>query len=174
RQQFAQVTNPPIDPLREAIVMSLETCLGREQNVFEETPQHARRVILTTPVLSASKFRRLRDNTVEGFEVATIDLNYDPNEKSLKQAIEAVADEAEQLVRDGKVIIILSDAKLEQGKLPVHAAMATGAVHHRLVDTGLRCDANIVVESGTVRDPHHFAVLFGFGATAVFPYLVYR
>lgn len=174
RQQFAQVTNPPIDPLREAIVMSLETCLGREQNIFEETPQHARRVILTTPVLSASKFRRLRDNTVEGFEVATIDLNYDPNEKSLKQAIEAVADEAEQLVRNGKVIIILSDAKLEQGKLPVHAAMATGAVHHRLVDTGLRCDANIVVESGTVRDPHHFAVLFGFGATAVFPYLVYR
>ena len=174
RQQFAQVTNPPIDPLREAIVMSLETCLGREQNVFEETPEHARRVILTTPVLSASKFRRLRDNKEPGFEVATIDLNYDPEEKNLQQALTDIADRAEQAVRDGKVIIILSDAKIQQGKLPAHAAFATGAVHHRLVDTGLRCDANIIVESGTVRDPHHFAVLFGFGATAVFPFLVYR
>ena len=174
RQQFAQVTNPPIDPLREAIVMSLETCLGAERNVFEETPEHARRVILTTPVLSASKFRRLRDNKEEGFDVATINLNYDPEQTSLQAAIESITDQAEEAVRDGKVILILSDAHIEKGKLPVHAAMATGAVHHRLVDKGLRCDTNIVVESGTVRDPHHFAVLFGFGATAVFPYLVYR
>ena len=134
-----------------------------------QTPEHARRIILTTPVLSASKFRRLRDNQESGFEVATIDLNYSPEQESLEQAIARVADEAEQNVRSGKVILILSDAKLEKGKLPIHAAMATGAVHHRLVDTGLRCDSNIVVESGTVRDPHHFAVLFGFGATAVYP-----
>ncbi|WP_432471745.1 glutamate synthase large subunit [Amphritea sp. HPY] len=174
RQQFAQVTNPPIDPLREAIVMSLETCVGAERNVFEETPEHARRVILTTPVLSASKFLRLKNNTEEGFGVATIDLNYDPQQIDLKAAVEAVADQAEQLVREGKVIIILSDFNIAQGKLPVHAAMATGAVHHRLINKGLRADANIVVESGTVRDPHHFAVLFGFGATAVYPYLAYR
>ncbi|WP_286240242.1 glutamate synthase large subunit [Neptuniibacter halophilus] len=174
RQQFAQVTNPPIDPLREAIVMSLETCIGAEQNVFEETPQHARRVILTTPVLSASKFNRLRDNKEPGFEVAQIDLNYNPEKLSLKQAIEGIADQAEQSVRDGKVILVLSDAYIGRDCLPVHAALATGAVHHRLVDKGLRCDANIVVESGTVRDPHHFAVLFGFGATAVYPYLAYR
>ncbi|BBB28320.1 glutamate synthase large subunit [Neptunomonas japonica] len=174
RQQFAQVTNPPIDPLREAIVMSLETCIGAEQNIFEETAEHARRVILTTPVLSASKFRRLRDNEVSGFDVITIDLNYDPSKTNLKDAIATVTDQAEKSVRDGKVIIILSDAKIEEGKLPIHAAMATGAVHHRLVDTGLRCDANIVVETGTVRDPHHFSVLFGFGATAVYPFLVYR
>ncbi|WP_027856724.1 glutamate synthase large subunit [Marinobacterium jannaschii] len=174
RQQFAQVTNPPIDPLREAIVMSLETCVGAERNVFVETPERARRVILTTPVLSASKFRRLRDNDVDGFGVATVDLNYNPDEKSLAEAVEAVADQAEQAARDGKVIIILSDANIRRGYLPVHAAMATGAVHHRLIEQGLRCDSNIVVESGTVRDPHHFAVLFGFGATAVYPYLVYR
>lgn len=174
RQQFAQVTNPPIDPLREAIVMSLETCIGAEQNVFEETPEHARRVILTTPVLSASKFNRLRDNQEPGFEVAQIDLNYSPEEISLEDAIKSIADQAEQAVRDGKVIIVLSDANIARGCLPVHAALATGAVHHRLVDKGLRCDANIVVESGTVRDPHHFAVLFGFGATAVYPYLAYR
>lgn len=174
RQQFAQVTNPPIDPLREAIVMSLETCLGRELNVFEETAEHARRVILTSPVLSASKFKRLRDNTEKGFEVAQVSLHYDPEEVSLAQAVQSIVDQAEAAVRSGKALIILSDSDMEQGKLPVHASMATGAVHHRLVETGLRCDANIIVETATVRDPHHFAVLFGFGATAVFPYLAYR
>ncbi len=174
RQQFAQVTNPPIDPLREAIVMSLETCIGAERNVFEKTTEHARRVILTTPVLSASKFLRLKNNTVEGFSVAQIDLNYDPAVMDLKAAIESVADQAEQQVRSGNVIIILSDFTIAQGKLPIHAAMATGAVHHRLINSGLRADANIVVETGTVRDPHQFAVLFGFGATAVYPYLAYR
>ncbi|WP_420554564.1 glutamate synthase large subunit [Neptuniibacter marinus] len=174
RQQFAQVTNPPIDPLREAIVMSLETCIGAERNVFEETPEHAHRVILTTPVLSASKFNRLRDNSEPGFDVIQIDLNYDPEKFSLKEAIQGIADKAEQSVRDGKVILILTDANITRGLLPVHAALATGAVHHRLVDKGLRCDANLVIESGTVRDPHHFAVLFGFGATAVYPYLAYR
>ncbi|NRA20798.1 MAG: glutamate synthase large subunit [Oceanospirillaceae bacterium] len=174
RQQFAQVTNPPIDPLREAVVMSLETCIGAELNLFEETPAHARRIILTTPVLSASKFRRLRDNSYDGFSVATIDLNYDPQLLSLEQAILKAADEAEAQVRSGKVILILSDAFLSKGCIPIPAAMATGAVHHRLIETGLRCDSNIVVETGTVRDSHQFAVLFGFGATAVYPYLVYR
>jgi len=173
RQQFAQVTNPPIDPLREAIVMSLETCIGSELNVFDETPAHARRVILTTPVLSASKFYRLRNNNEPGFEAAELDLNYDPA-TGLKQAIENLCDAAEQAVRDGKVLLVLTDAKIEKGKLPIHAALATGAVHNRLVETGLRCDSNLIVETGTVRDSHQFAVLFGFGATAVYPYLAYR
>ena len=106
--------------------------------------------------------------------VAQIDLNYDPAVMDLKAAIESVADQAEQQVRSGNVIIILSDFTIAQGKLPIHAAMATGAVHHRLINSGLRADANIVVETGTVRDPHQFAVLFGFGATAVYPYLAYR
>ncbi len=172
RQQFAQVTNPPIDPLREAIVMSLETCIGAERNVFEDTPEHARRVILTTPVLSASKFFRIRDNTVEGFGVAHLSLNYDPA-TGLEQAVNNLCDQAEQEVRSGKVLLILSDANIEKGLLPIHASMATGAVHHRLVEKGLRCDCNLIVETGTARDPHHFAVLFGFGASAVYPYLAY-
>jgi glutamate synthase (NADPH/NADH) large chain len=174
RQQFAQVTNPPIDPLREAVVMSLETCIGAELNLFEETPEHARRIILTTPVLSASKFRRLRDNTYDGFSVATIDLNYNPDQQNLEQALVAAVDAAEAAVRSGHVIVILSDAMLKNDCIPIPAAMATGAVHSRLVNAGLRCDSNIIVETGTVRDSHQFAVLFGFGATAVYPYLVYR
>ncbi|WP_409524638.1 glutamate synthase large subunit [Nitrincola sp. MINF-07-Sa-05] len=173
RQQFAQVTNPPIDPLREAIVMSLETCIGVERNVFEESPQHARRVILSSPVLSASKFRRVRNNTVGDFDSIDLDLQYDPA-IGLEQAIRDLCDKAEKAVLDNKVILILTDAYLQRGKLPIHAAMATGAVHHHLVGKGLRTNTNIVVETGTVRDPHHFAVLFGFGATAVYPYLAYR
>ncbi|OZG71441.1 glutamate synthase large subunit [Hahella sp. CCB-MM4] len=173
RQKFAQVTNPPIDPLRETIVMSLETCLGAERNVFEESPEHANRIILSTPVLSPAKFLRILSNDRPGFESETIKLSFRP-ELGLKQAIESVADQAEQAVRNGKVLLVLSDKNIQQGELPISAFMATGAVHHRLVERGLRTDSNIVVETAWARDPHHFAVLFGFGATAVYPYLAYQ
>ncbi|AZZ94394.1 glutamate synthase large subunit [Hahella sp. KA22] len=173
RQKFAQVTNPPIDPLRETIVMSLETCLGAERNVFQETAQHANRIILSTPVLSPAKFFRIANLQREGFSVEKIKLSYRP-ELGLKQAIEAVADQAENAARNGRVLVILSDNCINQGELPINAFMATGAVHHRLVNKGLRCDANIIVETAWARDPHHFAVLFGFGATAVYPYLSYQ
>jgi len=173
RQKFAQVTNPPIDPLRESIVMSLETCLGAERNVFEETPEHANRIILSTPVLSPAKFLKVINNDRPGFEVARISLSYRP-EMGLEQAIREVCARAEQAVREGKTLLLLSDKDLVQGELPVNALMATGAVHHHLVHRGLRCDANIIVETGWARDPHHFAVLFGFGATAVYPYLAYQ
>lgn len=173
RQKFAQVTNPAIDPLRESIVMSLETCLGAEQNVFEETPGHADRIILTTPVLSPGKFLKISNNERPGFEVARVSLGYSP-EVGLEQAIRNICDQAEQTVRDGKVLLILTDKDLSEGQLPANALMATGAVHHHLVARGLRCDTNIIVETGWARDPHHFAVLFGFGATAVYPYLAYQ
>ena len=173
RQKFAQVTNPPIDPLRESIVMSLETCLGAERNVFEETAEHANRVILSTPVLSPAKFLKIANNDRPGFETARIRLSYRP-ELGLEEAIKAVCDEAERAVRDGKVLLILSDSELREGELPINSLMATGAVHHHLVARGLRCDSNIIVETGWARDPHHFAVLFGFGATAVYPYLSYQ
>ena len=172
RQQFAQVTNPPIDPLRESIVMSLETCVGAERNVFEETPEHADRAILTSPVLSHYKYHRLMTINRPGYSVERIHLNRDQH-IDLQTAITKIADQAEAAVRNNKVLLVLSDRELQQGQLPVHALMATGAVHHRLTEKGLRCDANIIVETGTARDPHHFAVLIGFGATAVYPYLVY-
>lgn len=172
RQKFAQVTNPPIDPLREAIVMSLETCIGSEQNIFKETAEHAKRIILATPVLSPAKFNALIQNRV-GFEHHVIDLQYS-EEQGLKAAIEDVCQQAEQAVKAGKVVLVLSDRNLAKGKLPINAFMATGAVHHHLVEVGLRCESNIVVETGFARDPHHFAVLLGFGATAVYPYLSYQ
>ena len=153
--------------------MSLETCLGAEQNVFEETADHADRIILTTPVLSPAKFLKIANNDRPGFEVARIAMSYRP-EQGLEQAVRQVCEEAEKAVRSGKVLLILTDKDLNEGELPVNAMMATGAVHHHLVAKGLRCDSNILVETGWARDPHHFAVLFGFGATAVYPYLAYQ
>ncbi len=173
RQQFAQVTNPPIDPLREAIVMSLETCLGGEQNMFAETADHAHRLILCTPVLSEGLFQALVTHQDPAYAHQRIELNYS-NDSNLQDAIIAIADQAEAAVRDGKTILVLSDRELSADRPIAHALLATGAVHHRLVEKGLRTDCNIVVESGFVRDPHHFAVLIGYGATAVYPYLAYE
>ncbi|SEI78082.1 glutamate synthase (NADPH) large subunit [Azotobacter beijerinckii] len=173
RQQFAQVTNPPIDPLRESIVMSLETCLGAERNVFEETAEHANRAILTTPVISPAKWHSLMSLERAGFERHFIDLNYEES-FGLEAAVRNIADQAEEAVRAGKVLLVLSDRHIAPGKLPAHASLAVGAVHHRLVEKGLRCDCNILVETATARDPHHFAVLLGFGATAIFPFLAYE
>lgn len=173
RQQFAQVTNPPIDPLREAIVMSLETCLGSEKNIFEPTPDHANRIVLSSPVLSSSKMMQLRSVTKPGFEIETIDLNYDES-MSLDDAIKHICEQAAQAVRAGKVLIVLSDRNIEKGKVPANAIMVTGAVHHHLINVGLRADANLIIETGLVRDSHQLAVLLGFGATAVYPYLAYN
>ena len=173
RQQFAQVTNPPIDPLREAIVMSLEICLGAERNIFQESPEHASRVILSSPVISPAKWRSLMNLEREGFDRQLIDLNYEES-VGLEAAIRNIADQAEEAVRGGKTQLVLSDRYIAPGKLPVHASLAVGAVHHRLTEQGLRCDSNILVETATARDPHHFAVLLGFGASAVYPYLAYE
>src|SRR5271154_6112941 len=173
RQQFAQVTNPPIDPLRESIVMSLSTLIGPECNVFVPLPEHARQIVLNSPVLSQRKLRQIlaSEDVAEANEF--IDLQYEPAE-GLKSAILRICEQAENAVREGKLVLLLSDRYLVQGKLPMHALLATGAVHHRLVETGLRCKCNILVETGTARDAHHFACLIGYGATAVYPYLAYQ
>ena len=173
RQQFAQVTNPPIDPLREQIVMSLETCLGAELNIFEETPSHAARVLIDSPVLSEDKYAQILALEDPAYAHHKIDLQYG-HDHTLAEALIAVCDEAEAAVRGGKVILVLDDGRISRESLPVHALLATGAVHHRLVEKGLRCDANIIVRTATARDPHHFAALIGYGATAVFPYLAYE
>ena len=173
RQKFAQVTNPPIDPLRETVVMSLETDLGREQNIFHEGPEHAERVILTSPVLSPAKFSRLVNLEDDRFCSATLDLSYDPEHHSLAEAIDLLCERAASAIRDGKVVLVLSDRHIEKGLLPIHALLATGAVHHSLIKAGLRCSANLLLETATARDSHHFACLLGFGATAVYPYLSY-
>jgi len=174
RQMFAQVTNPPIDPLRENIVMSLNTCFGRELNMFDEGEAHARRLETQSPVLSPAMMTQLTQLNDEYYQHQRISLHFDTNQTDLKSATIAVCDQAVAAVKSGITLVILTDQNIEAGKITVPAAMATGAVHHRLIQEGLRPEANIIVETGTARDPHHFAVLFGYGATAVFPYLAYE
>ncbi len=173
RQQFAQVTNPPIDSLRERIVMSLQTNIGRESGLFDLGPQHAEQVIINSPVLSQRKLRQLLGPDMFADSHAFIDLN-SPESESLPRALDRICAEAEKAVADGKLLIMLSDRYLKRGLVPVHALLATGAVHHHLVRKGIRCDANIIVETAVARDPHHIACLIGYGATAVYPYLVYQ
>jgi glutamate synthase (NADPH/NADH) large chain len=173
RQQFAQVTNPPIDPLRENIVMSLETCLGREQNLFQETLEHASRLVISSPVLSRDKFQQLEQLDASVYGQVCIDLNYNAD-TNLEEAIDSICQQAEEAVAQGAVMVILTDRKIANDLLPVHALLATGAVHHRLIEKGLRCQANIIVETATARDPHHFACLLGYGATAIYPYLAFE
>jgi len=171
RQQFAQVTNPPIDPIREQVMMSLESCLGPEANPFAVGPDDARRVVLDSPVLSSRKFDEMAGLDAGTWPRTTLMLRRAP-EEDLAGALERLCDEAEQAVRGGSVIVILSD-RLGPGDLAVHALLATGAIHHALAETGLRCRANLVIDTATARDPHHFACLIGFGATAVHPWLAY-
>ncbi|MEI6894383.1 MAG: glutamate synthase large subunit [Colwellia sp.] len=174
RQQFAQVTNPPIDPLRERYVMSLDTCIGREHNVFNETSGHAYRIAFSTPILMYTGLQQLRELDPEHYRSDTLTLNYDP-EEGLEDAIKRLCDEVQDLVRhNNTVILVLSDRNIQKDCLVIPAAMAVGAVHTRLVDQQLRCDSNIIVETASVRDSHQFAVLLGLGATAIYPYLAFE
>lgn len=175
RQQFAQVTNPAIDPIRERHVMSLSTCVGREQNMFNETSGYADRVLFDSPVLMYTDLDQLKDFSEEHYPWRQFSLNYDPQQETLEQALKRLTNAVEASVRKDKIaIVILSDRDIAKGKLPIPAPMAVGAVQTRLVHKQLRCDSNIVVETASARDPHHFAVLLGLGATAIYPFLAYE
>ena len=174
RQQFAQVTNPPIDPLREAIVMSLGVELGREASIFDENPYLGTRIGLSGPVLSPRKYYALKGNEFDQFPVAKFALNYNAAEENLQQAIQRVCAEVADAVRDGAVICILSDHNISPEKQPIHILLAVGAVHNYLIEQGLRSDANIVASTGYARDSHQIAALIGCGASLVYPYLSYH
>ena len=174
RQQFAQVTNPPIDPIREAVVMSLNTCFGPERNLFEQTPEHAHRLEVPSPVLSNDAFTHLTTLTDPAYRSTHLKLSYHPAETTLQAALEKLTADAVAAVKAGNVIIVLSDRGIGKAMLPIHSLFAVGAVHHALISAGLRCDCNIIAETASARDPHQIACLIGYGATAVYPYLAYQ
>jgi glutamate synthase (NADPH/NADH) large chain len=174
RQSFAQVTNPPIDPLRESAVMSLETCIGREHNVFHETASHAYRVLLPWPVLNYVKYQTLLGLDQRYYRNVRLSLNFDPDEADLREALTGLAESCVGAVRGGATIIVLTDRDVARGKLPMPAPLAVGAVHQALLRAGERPNANIIIETGSARDPHQFAVLLGLGATAIYPYLAFQ
>ena len=172
RQGFAQVTNPPIDPLREKLVMSLITQIGPEGNVFELKRENAKQILINSPILSQRKLRQLLAMP-QYFDTPRFDLMY-ALEEGLEAALRRLCREVAQTVREGRALVFLSDRYPQHDRLPIHSLLATGAVHAHLIDEGLRCQCNIVVETATPRDPHQFACLIGFGATAIYPWLAYQ
>jgi glutamate synthase (NADPH/NADH) large chain/glutamate synthase (ferredoxin) len=172
KQLFAQVTNPPIDPIREKLVMSLHTVLGWRRNLLSETPEHAEQVILETPILLDSEVERLKA-LPEPHKAATVSILWPASEEAagLEKAIARIKTEAEAAIDGGARILILSDRGVDHSNVPVPALLAMGAVHHHLTNVGKRMRASIIVESGEARDVHQIACLIGYGASCVNPYL---
>jgi glutamate synthase domain-containing protein 2/glutamate synthase domain-containing protein 1/glutamate synthase domain-containing protein 3 len=185
KQVFAQVTNPPIDSIREDSVMSLISTVGSERNILEETPEHARLLELEQPVLSSEEFEKIRQIRHPWLRSATIDCTFEPptagTEESLdfagaalRDALDRIRREAVTAVRGGAAILVLSDRAAGPARAAVPSLLATAAVHHHLCREGLRMRCGLVVETGEAREVAHFALLIGFGAAAVHPYLAFE
>ncbi len=174
KQLFAQVTNPPIDPIREEIVMSLATTLGNERNLFDETPEHAHKLLLSQPILLNRELETLRHVDHEVYAARTIDITWQIAEgpDGMSAAIDRICRQAREAIAEDVNIIILSDRLVGPRRAPMPSLLAVAAVHHHLVLQGTRLRVGIIVESGEPREVHHFATLIGFGASAVNPYLM--
>ena len=172
-QAFAQVTNPSMDPIRERLVMSLQTYLGRRGSILEETAQQAHLMELASPVLSDAEVEDLRNSNDPAFRSVWLDALFPAagEEAGLRASLDDLCERAERAVRDGATILIISDRALDEKRAPIPILLAVGAVHHRLITSGLRLRVSIVVVSGEPRDAHDLACLIGFGASAVNAYM---
>jgi glutamate synthase domain-containing protein 2/glutamate synthase domain-containing protein 1/glutamate synthase domain-containing protein 3 len=174
KQLFAQVTNPPIDPIREEIVMSLATSLGSERNLFDETPEHAHKLLLDQPILLNRELETLRHVEHDVYAARTIDSTWPIAEgpAGMRAAIERICRQAHEAIAEGVNIIVVSDRLLGPLRAPIPSLLAVAAVHHHLVREGTRLRAGIILESGEPREVHHFATLIGYGVSAINPYLL--
>ncbi len=172
-QAFAQVTNPPMDPIREDLVMSLRTYVGRRGSILEETSQQAHLMELSSAVLSDAEVERLRSSDDPRFASVWLEALWDPagGGEGLCRAVEELAGRAVDAVEAGATIVILSDREVDAARAPIPMLLAVGAVHHRLIDAGVRLNASIIAVSGDTRDAHDLACLIGFGASAAYPYM---
>ena len=178
KQLFAQVTNPPIDPLREGLVMSLMSFTGRKRNLLSESPQHCNQLKLPHPILTNEDIERLRSGSNKNFKVSTIPAVFDTGgmepEKLLQKEVDNLIANAENAVKEGASLIIISDKNISEDKVPIPSLLAASAVYHGLLNKGLQGRAGIVIESGEPREVVHFCLLCGYGANAVNPYLVFE
>ncbi len=174
KQLFAQVTNPPIDSIREAVVMSVEASVGSERNLLDETPEHARQLVISNPILLDEELERLRQIDSDVFRARTIDITWPVAEgpAGLERAVERICREADAGLAAGANILVLSDRAVCAERAPIPSLLAVSATHHHLVREGTRLQAGLVVESGEPRSVHSVAVLVGYGAAAVNPYLM--
>ncbi len=178
KQLFAQVTNPAIDPLREGLVMSLMAFTGRKPNVLDETPQHCRQLKLPHPILTSEDLERLRSVHRADFRVVTLPALFevDPARpaEALRRGLDVLIASAEKAVRDGAMFVILSDRDVSESKAPIPSLLATAAVHHAMLNKGLRHETGLIVESGEPREVMHFCLLCGYGANAINPYMAFE
>ena len=174
KQLFAQVTNPPIDSIREAVVMSVEASVGSERNLLDETPEHARQLVIANPILRDEELERLRQIDSDVFHAHTIDTTWPVADgpEGLELAVERICAEADEALAGGVNIIVLSDRGVGPECAPVPSLLAVSALHHHLVRAGTRLQAGLIVESGEPRSVQSVAVLVGYGAAAVNPYLM--
>ncbi len=176
KQLFAQVTNPPIDPIRESIVMSLGTGVGAEGNLLEAAPEHARQLVMDQPILRNGELETLRTLEHPWFKSHTIDITWPVQDgpEGLHARLAEICDEAHDVIATGVNILILSDRGIGKRRAPIPSLLAVAAVHHHLVREGTRLQTGLVLESGEPREVHHFATLIGYGASAINPYVAFE
>jgi glutamate synthase (NADPH/NADH) large chain len=176
KQLFAQVTNPPLDGIREELVTQIATTIGPEGNLLEPTPEAARQLKLKTPILNNEEVARIRHSDVPHYRSATIQMVYPASGggPALAAALEDLCRQASQAVRDGHSYLILSDRGVNERLAPIPSLLATAGVHHHLIREGLRVKVGLIVESGDAREVHHAALLLGYGAGAINPYLAFE
>ena len=175
KQLFAQVTNPPVDPIREELVMSAETTIGSEQNLFEETPIDCRQLRLKQPILTNAQLEQIKQLAQPGFATATLSTLFPvaEGEKGLRESLDELCRQASTAIDKGYTILVLSDRGVNAEWAPIPSLLATAAVHHHLIREGTRTRCGLVVESGEPREVMHLCLLIGYGAGAVNPYLAY-
>jgi glutamate synthase (NADPH/NADH) large chain len=175
KQLFAQVTNPPIDPIRERSVMSLYAMLGSTDNIMDVKPGNAKNIHLDSPVLTNDELAKVKEVHHADFKAGVLNAVFqaDGQDGRLNAAIDRIKAQAESFVRSGYNILIISDRTADSFNAPVPSLLATGAIHHYLVELGLRAKTSLVIEAGDVRETHHFATLVGYGASAINPYVAY-
>jgi glutamate synthase (NADPH/NADH) large chain len=175
KQLFAQVTNPPIDPLREELVMSLRTFIGRERNLLDETPEQCRMLRIPHPILTPEDMSRLRNATHPDVVAREIDILFPAggDGEALESALTDVFELAERHIREGATLLLLSDKRMTRDQAPIPSLLATSGLHHHLIRRGLRTLAAIIVETGEAREVMHYALLIGYGANAICPYIAF-
>ncbi len=175
KQLFAQVTNPPIDPLREELVMSLRSFVGRERNLLGETPEHCRMLRVPQPILTPEDMARLRNASHPEVVAREIDILYpaDGNGKSLASALTSIFVLAEKQIKEGATFLILTDRNMDARRAPIPSLLAVSGLHHHLIRRGLRTQAGIIIETGEAREVMHYALLVGYGANAICPYIAF-
>jgi len=176
KQLFAQVTNPPIDPIREELITSTTLTLGSEGNLIDPHPESCRQLRLAEPILKNSEMEKLRSIDQPGIKSKTLPILFNPNEgkTGLERALNVMFEAADQAIAEGATILILSDKGVDRSHAPVPALLATAGLHHHLIRAGTRTRVGLVLESGEPREVHHFCLLLGYGAQAINPYLVYE